>query len=163
MKKTVLLPVLILILAIACDTKDQPVEQNQRTYNLFRAGFEPVYGTVVFTDLEPGKVGVTIKLENTDERFDFPAHLHFGAITEVGELAFRLQDVNGATGRSYTELDHIQLSSGEVFTFDMLDNFNGSVKIHLSDGLFSHLVLSYGNIGANENYLSDGVTVCTGH
>jgi hypothetical protein len=163
MKKLSILFAVIAVVSFSCDTGNQEVEQDTRTYNLFRAGFEPVYGTVVFTDLEPGKVGVTIELENTDERFDFPAHLHFGAITEVGDLAIRLDDVNGATGRSYTELNQIKMSSGEVFTFNMLDNFNGSVKIHLSDGLLSHIVLSYGNIGANENYLSDGVTVCVGH
>ena len=161
--KNLLVILLFSVFIIGCESTQNPVEKDLRTYNLFRAGFEPVYGTVIFTDLEPGKVGVTITLKNTDERFDFPAHLHFGSINEVGELAFRLQDVDGATGVSYTELNQVTLSSGEVFSFDMLDDFNGSVKIHLSDGLFAHVVLSYGNIGANENYLSDGMAICTGH
>jgi hypothetical protein len=163
MKKILFYFTVVSFVLSACNPTNTVTEEEKRTYNLFRAGFEPVYGTVVFNDIEPGKVGVTIQLENTDERYDFPAHLHFGAITEVGELAFRLSDVDGATGTSYTELNQVSLSSGEVFTFDMLDNFNGSVKIHLADGLFSNVVLSYGNIGANENYLSDGMSICTGH
>ena len=64
---------------------------------------------------------------------------------------------------SSTILENVKLSSGEIFTYDLLQEMNGSVKIHLSDDLFKHVVLAYGNIGANENYLSDGVTVCTGH
>jgi hypothetical protein len=154
---------LVILGSAACQSNSPEEELDTHSYNLFRAGYEPVYGEVVFTDLGVQKVGITITLQNTDARFDFPAHLHFGSITEVGELAFRLNDVDGETGISHTVLENVELSSGEVFTYAMLDEFNGSVKIHLADGVFGQFVLSYGNIGANENYLSDGVSVCTGH
>ncbi len=149
---------------ISCD--QQEVDTNslrESSYFLHRAGYEPVRGDVTFTELAPGKIQVEISLVNTDERFDFPAHLHFGSINEVGELAFQLSDVSGNTGKSVTVLDQVELTDGQIFTYDLLQQMNGSVKIHLSNDLFKHVVLAYGNVGANENYLSDGVTVCTGH
>ena len=154
---------LIIFALMSCQTNEPFAEEDSKSYNLFRAGYEPVYGEVVFTQEGPEKVGVTITLQNTDERFDFPAHLHFGSITEVGELAIRLNDVDGATGKSYTELTNIQMPNGTQFTYTMLDEFNGSVKIHLAEGVLGQYVLSYGNIGMNENYFSDGIAVCTGH
>jgi hypothetical protein len=152
------------ILGLVLVSCDQDVDERRNiSYLLHRAGYEPVRGVVEFAELSPAKLQVTITLENTDERYDFPAHLHFGDINEVGELAFRLEDVVGATGQSITILDQVQFPNGDPFTYDALRYMNGSVKIHLSDGIFGHKVLSYGNIGANENYLSDGMTICTGH
>jgi hypothetical protein len=152
------------ILATGCENSEESeVSLRSVEYYLYRAGFEPVKGVVTFTEVEPGKIEVFIELENTPPEYNFPAHLHFGTIREVGELAFRLEDVDGSTGQSLTVLDRVTLSDGEVLTFDLLQEINGSVKIHLNDGLFKNQVLSYGNIGANENYLSDGVAVCVGH
>lgn len=154
---------LIAVLMLACNSQQEDVTERETSYYLHRAGYENVSGTVTFSELAPGKVKVEIELRNTDPRYDFPAHLHFGTINEVGELAFQLTDVVGETGRSVTVLDQAQLTSGEVFTFDHLQTMNGSVKIHMSSDLFKHVVLCYGNVGANENYITDGVTVCTGH
>jgi hypothetical protein len=153
----------VIIVLIGCQEQPEGKPSDALTYNLFRAGYEPIHGTVTFTESESKAIVVEITLENTDARFDFPAHLHFGTISEVGELAIRLEDVIGETGRSYTLLEDVKLSSGETFTYDMLSEFNGSVKIHLAEGLFGHVVLAYGNVGANENYLSDGMAVCVGH
>jgi ethanolamine utilization microcompartment shell protein EutS len=139
----------VVIVSVGCQEQSDGKPSDALTYNLFRAGYEPIHGTVTFTESETKAIAVEITLENTDARFDFPAHLHFGTISEVGELAIRLEDV--------------KLSSGEIFTYDMLSQFNGSVKIHLAEGLFGYVVLAYGNVGANENYLSDGLAVCVGH
>lgn len=158
-----LIPVFSILVLFSCETKEPEVVAEELTYNLFRAGYEPVYGEVTFSDIGEGAVRATITLENTDERFDFPAHLHFGSIAEVGELAIRLQDVDGATGQSVTDLSAVTMPNGEAFRFEMLEEFNGSVKIHLAEGVLGQYVLSYGNIGANENYFADGVTVCVGH
>ena len=156
--------IILVLMIIGCAEQGVEVDQlRESTYVIHRAGYDPVRGLVTFTELAPGKIQVEINLENTDDRYDFPAHLHFGTINEVGELAFKLHDVTGNTGVSSTILENVKLSSGEIFTYDLLQEMNGSVKIHLSDDLFKHVVLAYGNIGANENYLSDGVTVCTGH
>ena len=163
MFRSLLFSLLLVLMVFSCQTNDPEAALEEKSYNLFRAGYEPVYGEVVFKDLGDGTVSVTITLHNTDERFDFPAHLHFGSINEVGELAIRLQDVDGATGKSITDLSNTTMPNGDLFRFEMLDEFNGSVKIHLAEGVLGQYVLSYGNIGANENYFADGVTVCVGH
>lgn len=155
--------ILMVVVLFACNSEQDKVMERETTYYLHRAGYEPVYGEVTFTEMDPGKVKVHIQLENTDARYNFPAHLHFGAINEVGDLAFQLEDVNGATGTSTTILDRAKLENGEIFTYSHLESMNGSVKIHLSSELFRHVVLCYGNVGTNENYATDGVTICTGH
>lgn len=159
----ILFPLLFISFLFACDQQAEEITTREKSYFLHRAGYDPVSGKVTFSEMEPGKIKVEINLDNTDERYQFPAHLHFGSIREVGELALRLNDVDGGTGKSVTILDRVALSSGEVVTYDMLNEINGSVKIHMSSGLFAHVVLAYGNVGGNENYMVDGVAVCTGH
>jgi hypothetical protein len=158
-----LLPLVLISFLFACDQQGEEITAREKSYFLHRAGYDPVSGTVTFSEMEPGKIKVEIELKNTDARYQFPAHLHFGSIREVGELAFQLNDVDGATGRSVTILDRVTLSSGEVVTYDLLNDLNGSVKIHMSSGLFAHVVLAYGNVGGNENYMADGIAICTGH
>lgn len=162
--KNVITFVSLAFLLSACieDNAFQP-EDRTLTYLLHQAGYAPVKGKVDFTELPNGNVKVEINLENTADGFDFPAHLHFGGINEVGDLALRLNDVNGNTGKSVTILEGVTLNNGELVTLSLINQINGSVKIHLSSGLLSHVVLSYGNIGKNKNYISDGMAVCTGH
>ena len=163
MSRILYLSPLLWLLVCSCQLNEPKAAVEEKSYYLFRAGYEPVHGEVVFSNLGDGTVGVSIDLQNTDARFDFPAHLHFGSIKEVGELAIRLEDVDGATGKSVTDLKDVVMPNGEQFRFEMLDEFNGSVKIHLAEGVLGQYVLTYGNIGANENYFADGITVCTGH
>jgi hypothetical protein len=152
------------ILIFSCQQEiDNEVIDRERTYLLHRAGYVPTSGEVTFKELAPGKLEISINLSNTDANYDFPAHLHFGTINEVGELAVRLNDVEGATGTSVTILDQVKLSDGTLLNYDALQDLNGSVKIHMSENLFKHIVLAYGNVGANENYVTDGIAVCTGH
>ncbi|MBV6647377.1 MAG: hypothetical protein KI790_18105 [Cyclobacteriaceae bacterium] len=156
-----LVPFTLLIFS-ACQ-KNEIADNRESVYLLHQAGYNPIRGEVTFTELEPGKLQVSIELENTEAGHSFPAHLHFGSIREVGELAYRLEEVDGANGRSITILDNVQLSDGQTLTYDLLDEINGSVKIHLDSELFKNMVLAFGNIGKNENYMVNGVTVCTGH
>lgn len=133
------------------------------SYNMYQATINPVRGEVVFTELDEGKVQVEISLRNTLEDVRHPAHLHFGSVKEIGELALVLNSVDGNTGKSVTILDQVQLSNGTTFDFDQLYEMNGSVKIHMSETFFKDRVLSFGNIGKNENYDVGGITTCVGH
>jgi hypothetical protein len=129
---------------------------------LYQAGFTPTQGAATITDLGSGKLKVEIKL-NPFIKGRYPAHLHYGDIREVGELAYRLTDVDGETGKSVTILDRVEMTNGEILTYDLLMEMNGSIKIHLNSELFKNTVLAYGNVGINDNYLSNGITACTGH
>ncbi len=146
----------------ACNNNDGE-ELRESTYLLHRVGATPINGIVTFTELSPERVQVDISLENTVEGIPFPAHLHFGTIGETGELAFRLNDVEGASGSSTTILDKAELSNGEVFTYELLETLNGSVKIHLNDSYFKNVAIASGNIGTNSNSAKGGISICTGH
>jgi hypothetical protein len=156
-----LLPILLVFLLITSCQQDQ-TEPRKKTYYMNRANLNQVKGTAVFEELSPGKIKVEIKLSNILPDAEHPAHLHFGSVREVGELAFALNPVGGS-GKSVTILDQVTLSNGEPFTYELLDEMNGSIKIHMNDNLFKHMVLAFGNIGKNEDYFFDGVAVCTGH
>lgn len=160
--KHFLVPMLFLLVAGACQKVDEP-SVREETYQLHKATFNPTSGTATIRELAPGKLEFIIELKHTFEGLDHPAHLHFGTISEVGELACKLNPVIGATGKSVTVLDHITLSNGEVLGYDLLQEMNGSIKIHMNDNYFSKFVISYGNIGQNENYAFEGVSTCTGH
>ena len=75
-----------------------------------------------------------------------------GSISEVGELAFRLNPIDGSTGTSVTILDQAQLSNGEILTYDSFLSMNGSIKIHMDELYFKNMVLSYANVGSNQDY-----------
>ncbi|XOV93911.1 MAG: hypothetical protein ACFHWX_04225 [Bacteroidota bacterium] len=155
-----LLPVLL----FACDINQSADVVNRSVeYPMRQANYNPVYGSVKVTELEPGKIEISIKVENTRSGLDHPAHLHFGSVSEVGELAFKLSPLDGTTGTSVTVLDQEKMSNGEVLTYDGFLNMNGSIKIHMDNLYFKNMVLSYANVGANEDYLFDGVAICTGH
>lgn len=157
-----LLPlIMISLLALGC--QEQEDKNRSMSYNMYQATSSPVRGEVIFTELADGKIQVEISLANTFKEVRHPAHLHFGSVKEIGELALALNPVDGNTGNSVTVLDQVPLSNGEVFSFDQLYEMNGSVKIHISETFFKDKVLSFGNIGKNENYDVGGVTVCTGH
>lgn len=162
--KKYILPLIVLAFAAACSMNEEPEEVvKEKTYLLHRANFNPTKGKVTIRELAPGKLEFKIELINTSAGGEHPAHLHFGSISEVGELAYTLNPVDGATGLSTTVLDQVALSNGEVLDFDLLRQMNGSVKIHMNDNYFKHYVLAFGNIGQNQDYLFDGVAVCTGH
>tara|TARA_B100001250_G_C19584786_1_gene693715 strand:- start:331 stop:822 length:492 start_codon:yes stop_codon:yes gene_type:complete len=163
MKVTIqLASILIIVGLFGCQNNSEP-ELRQNTYLLHRANSNPVRGDVKVTELGPGKLEFRIQLENTIEGGAHPAHLHFGGVSEVGELALRLNDVDGATGESVTVVENAVLSDGQELTYDLFLTLDGSIKIHMNDNYFKHMVLSFGNVGKNEDYLFDGVAVCTGH
>lgn len=163
MKKILFLS-LSALLTFACQSPEEQKEELKTSiYTLYRANYNPTSGEVKVTELSPGVLEVSIKLKNTDKENDHPAHLHFGTVREVGELAFSLNPVNGATGESVTILDKVVLSNGDLLTYDAFLQLDGSVKVHMDDNYFKHMVLAFGNVGKNEEYFFDGVAVCTGH
>ena len=161
-KKRILLISILATLIFSCSTTDEEALR-ESTYLLHRVGTTPINGIVTFREINSQSVQVDVSLENTVEGIPFPAHLHFGTIGESGELAFRLNDVEGASGRSTTVLNNVELSSGDRFSYDLLETMNGSVKIHLNDSFLKNVAIASGNIGSNRNSATGGIAVCTGH
>jgi hypothetical protein len=148
-----------ILMSSSCQEEDKIPET---AYSIYQSGFTPTNGDVTVSDLGGGKLQVKIQLRPFVPG-QYEAHLHFGDIREVGELAYRLNDVDGETGFSKTILDRVELSNGEVLTYERFLQMDGSIKVHMSGELFKNTVLAYGNVGKNDNYLSAGITACTGH
>ncbi len=154
-----LLIVLVGLGFFACEQAD---ESRKKEYWLFQAGFTPTSGLVTFSDLGNDRIKIEIKLKPFLAG-KYPAHLHFGDISELGELAFQLEDVDGETGKSVTIVNRAQLANGEILTYDALMAMNGSIKIHSSSELFKHVVVAFGNVGANNEYIAARLATCVGH
>jgi hypothetical protein len=154
-----LLFVLVGLGFFGCEQSDEP---RKKEYWLFQAGFTPTSGLVTFTDMGNDRIKIDIKLKPFLAG-NYPAHLHYGDINELGELAIRLEDVDGETGKSVTILDRARLSNGDLLTYEALVAMNGSIKIHSSSELFKHVVVAFGNVGANDEYAASGLATCVGH
>lgn len=159
--------VMVLVGFWSCTSSTDELQVRESVYLLHRVSTTAIEGRVTFTEVNPTTVQVAITLSGTEEGMPFPAHLHFGTVTETGELAFRLNDVDGATGESITMLENQRLADGELLTYDLLQEMNGSVKIHMNvpeGSAFSNFAVATGNIGANSReYDPNSITVCVGH
>ena len=159
--------VLVMVGFWSCTNGTDELQVRESVYLLHRVSTTPIEGQVTFTEVDPTTVQVAITLTGTDSGAPYPAHLHFGTVTETGELAFRLNDVDPETGVSITMLENEQLADGEQLTFDLLQEMNGSVKIHMNvpeGSAFSNFAVATGNIGANSReYDPNSITVCVGH
>lgn len=158
----------ILLMAVGCANDTDELDVRESVYLLHRVSTTPISGEVTFTEIDPTTIQVAIQLDGTQSgTLGHPAHLHFGSVTEAGELAMRLNDVDSDTGESITILENQQLSDGQALTFDMLQEMNGSIKIHMNvpeGSVFSNFAVATGNIGANNRQFDpNSITVCTGH
>ncbi|MDW3191764.1 MAG: hypothetical protein R8G66_05345 [Cytophagales bacterium] len=151
----------------SCTSGTDELQVRESVYILHRVSTTAIEGRVTFTEVGPTTVQVAITLSGTEEGLPFPAHLHFGTVNETGELAFRLNDVDGATGESITMLENERLTDGSELTYDLLQEINGSVKIHMNvpeGSAFSNFAVATGNIGTNSReYDPNSITVCVGH
>lgn len=159
--------VCVTMLAISCDEKSSAVDNDytgrELVYDLFQTSDFPISGNVTFRERTGGEVEVNISLEGTEGDIYHPVHLHFGDLdVPDAEIAFLLNDLYGEAGTSSTLVS--TLSNETTFTFDLIDKFDGSVKVHLgATGEARDVVLAGGNIGINKNTLSAGrkkVAIC---
>lgn len=159
--------VLVLLGLFSCTSGTDELQVRETEYLLHRVSTTPIEGRITFTEIDPSTVQVAIALKGTEDGLPFPAHLHFGNVSETGELAFRLNDVDATTGVSITVLENQKLADGELLTYDLLQEMNGSVKIHMNvpeGSAFSNVAVATGNIGTNNRaYDPNSITVCVGH
>ncbi|MBL3658154.1 hypothetical protein [Fulvivirga sediminis] len=155
MKNNILLIVLASLLFAACGSEsdsgdDDMYTGRELTYNLYQASEYPTHGSVVFKELSNGRVEAIVHLDGTEGESMHPAHLHFGNIeTENAAVAANFNDVSAESGGSTTVVN--TLTDNSEFTFDDIENFDGSIKIHLSaTGDGEKVILAAGNIGANK-------------
>lgn len=145
------------------DDADDVYTGREMVYDLFQTSDFPVSGSVIFKERNDSSVEVNVNLNGTEGNVFHPVHLHYGDVTTPdAEIAFLLNDLKGEEGISSTIVR--TLSDESQFTFDKLQEFDGSVKVHLgATGADADIVLAGGNIGLNQSAPSTGrlkVPVC---
>lgn len=158
--------IVVVLFAFSCGQEDEAFIGRQVTYPLSAANADYLYeGNAIFKEMETGGVEITLQLvgDSGEEAYYFPAHLHYGEYNmPEAPMAAMLHPVDIRTLKSVTIVE--KLSSGEVFSFDDLEFFDGHIKVHLADdGPDYHVILVAGNIGKNKqaNAVSmDNISIC---
>lgn len=158
------LSIALLALTVAsCDDDSQNQDLgeftgNEITYQLFASSDYKNDGYITFKERKDESIQAEVILSNTQDGGFHPLHLHQGPINADGDLVAILNPVEGKTGKSNTVFD--VLGDETKFTYTDLLNYNGSIRVHLDDGIYKDEVLAGGNIGTNR--LNDfNVVSCT--
>jgi len=119
-----------------------------KTYTLKAKDNYGVSGTALFEKRLNGNTLLTISLTGTIAGNNYPATINLGSITSVGggPIVESLQVVDGATGKSYSNIN--TLNSGVAITYDNWMAYDGYINIYQSS-ILTGAVICYGNIGSN--------------
>jgi hypothetical protein len=118
------------------------------SYNLTTVDSSGVSGTVLFEKRKNENTLITISLTGTITGGVSPAHIHLGSVTTVGggPIVISLNNVDGATGKSYTNVR--ALDSQTLITYAGLLAYDGYLNVHESEANLTS-ILCQGNIGAH--------------
>lgn len=125
----------------------------QTVYDLQENASSGVSGTVTFSERMDGSTLGVIQLSGTPQDGNHPAHIHDNSASEGGPIAVSFNNVDGATGRSATQIE--EKDDGTSITYDEILSYDGYVNVHLSPNDLP-TVVSQGNIGSNSNVSSGG-------
>lgn len=115
-------------------------------YTLNEADASGASGTATFEKRKNGVTLVTIALEGTMDGGDHPAHIHVSSVAAGGSIAIGLNNVNGATGISATNIS--KKNDETAITYDQLVVFDGHINVHVSPDDLGTLIVQ-GDIGSN--------------
>jgi hypothetical protein len=138
----------ILLKVAQCDIGGNALTTFKTTYNLNMVGVSGVSGTAIFEKRNNGNTLVSIALNGTLNSGTHPAAIHIGSVATVGggPITKTLNDVDGTTGNSYTNIR--TLDDATPITYDNLMAYDGYLAIHESTILMAN-ILCQGNIGAH--------------
>jgi len=128
------------------------IGQNELTgdteeYTLGPVSDPAISGTATFAKRVNGETLVTVSLTGTTAGSSHPSHIHANSAAQGGSIVIDLNDIDGATGESHTNVS--QLNNATPITYDELLNYNGYLNVHLSSTVLGTLV-AQGDIGQNE-------------
>jgi hypothetical protein len=137
-----------LVKVAQCDIGGNALTTFKTTYNLNTVGLSGVSGTAVFERRNNGYTLVSIALNGTLNSGTHPAAIHIGSVATVGggPITKSLNDVDGTTGTSYTNIR--ALDDATPITYDNLMAYDGYLAIHESAILMTSIICQ-GNIGAH--------------
>lgn len=124
------------------------ITTTNKSYTLNTIGIFGVSGTALFEKRENGNTLVTVLLTGTIAGQSYPATINLGSVASVGggPIVKTLTNVNGTTGKSYTNIR--QLDSGTAITYDNWLVYDGYINIYQTL-VISANIISNGNIGSN--------------
>lgn len=124
------------------------ITTTNKSYVLTNIGVFGVSGTALFEKRENGNTLVTVSLTGVIPGESYPATINLGSITSVGggPVAKTLSNVNGTTGKSYTNIQ--KLDGGTNITYENWLVYDGYLNVYQESILLSN-VISNGNIGSN--------------
>ena len=120
---------------------------NSEDYELFEAKVAGISGEVTFNERKNGETLVVIQLEGTTDGGDHTAHVHANTVIEGGGIMVSLNNVDGATGVSQTNVS--KLNDDTPVSYSELKDFNGYVQVHNSESDLG-TPIALGDIGMNE-------------
>lgn len=128
------------------------IGQNELTddveeYKLGPVSDPSISGTATFTKRVNGETLVTVSLVGTHAGDVHPSHIHANTAAQGGGIVIDLNDVDGATGISKTNIS--KKNDGTAISYDEMENFNGYLNVHLSSSALGTLI-AQGDIGQNE-------------
>ena len=128
------------------------IGQNELTGDVEEYALAPVSdpaisGTATFAKRVNGQTLVTVSLDGTTAGNSHPSHIHANTAAQGGGIVIDLNDIDGATGESRTNIS--QRNDATAITYDELINFNGYLNVHLSSSALGTLI-AQGDIGQNE-------------
>lgn len=118
------------------------------SYPLDTIGTYDVSGSALFEERVNGSTLVTITLTGSISGQQFPATINLGSIASVGggPVVCTLSDVNGTTGKSYTNIR--KLNSGITITYDNWLVYDGYINIYQNSVSYDNIIC-HGDIGSN--------------
>ena len=120
---------------------------DKQEYSLGSVSDPGISGVATFEKRVNGQTLVTVSLDGTDAGATHPSHIHANTAAQGGGIMIDLNDINGTTGESRTNVT--QLNSGTPITYDEMVAYNGYLNVHLSSTNLATLV-AQGDIGQNE-------------
>jgi hypothetical protein len=124
------------------------ITTTNKSYILTTVGAFNVTGTALFEKRTNGNTLVTISLSGTISGQEYPATIHLGSIASVGggPVVILLNNVNGTTGKSYTNIQ--KLDSGIDITYENWLVYDGFINVYKTPGNLGNIICQV-NIGSN--------------
>jgi hypothetical protein len=124
------------------------ISTTNKTYTLSTLGVFGVTGTALFEKRVNGSTLVTITLTGAISGESYPATINLGSISSIGggPSVKVLNNVNGTTGKSYTNIQ--KLDSGTEISYDGWLVYDGYINVYQSPVSIDNIICN-GNIGSH--------------
>ena len=136
------------VILAQCDIGGNVITATNKSYVLNQVGVFGVSGTALFEKRVNGHTLLTVSLVGVIPSDSYPATVNLGSIASVGggPVIKLLSNVNGTTGKSYTNI--LKLDGGTDITYDNWLVYDGYINIYQTSVATANIICQ-GNIGSN--------------